>query len=418
MDVSVDTVIFLSGTTRGATLEGIGRSLGEGFSAMGYHFVELSLLDMTAVLEGLKAIDFSKVALVFSFVSMGMDISLRREDGSVFDLWEETGVPFISLHGDSPAYFFDRHVVRNNRVVTIYAFEEHLELRKRLPQINGPIETTWPLVLNPLDLNSIDFKSKKNGRLIFLKNGKDPLRLRTLWKSMLTARLLEAMNELANALESNLDNPSHYQIDDEVIRYFTNRGFDIERLTKLRLFFIAQLDDYVRAVKCTRIAEALRKLPVEIRGNEWEHVDFTHCRAQYVDECDYQKSSGLIRNSLGVIDMSPNTYSRPHDRVMRAYGAHTLCLTNQQAFLEELPHKEQVGFTFEAESLRDKVEFILSHPADAIDIGIAMAAAYNKRHPAEATIQKLIDSAALVRFNRQRERPEGSQDFFVWSRLL
>ena len=209
MDVSVGTVLFLSGTTRGATLEGIGRSLGDEFAAMGYHFVELSLLDMAALLKKLKAIDFRKVALVFSFVSMGMDISLRREDGSVFDLWEETGVPFISIHGDSPAYFFDRHVVKNSRVVTIYTFTEHCELRKRLPQINGPIETTWPLALNHLDLDSMDFKAKKNGRLIFLKNGKNPLRLRKFWKSSLAAPLLEAINELASELTNNLDNPSH-----------------------------------------------------------------------------------------------------------------------------------------------------------------------------------------------------------------
>lgn len=412
------TVIFLSGTTRGATLEGIGRSLGDGFAAMGYDFIELSLLDMAAFLEKVKAIDFRRVALVFSFVSMGMDISLRREDGTAFELWEEIGVPFISIHGDSPAYFFDRHVVKNSRFLTLYAFPEHCELRKRLPLINGPIDTTWPLALNPVPLDSVDFKAKKNGRLIFLKNGKNPQRLRHFWKLSLGTPLLEAMNDLASELTNNLDRPQQNQIDDEVTRYFTSRDFDIERLTKLRLFFIAQLDDYLRAVKCTRLAEALMDLPIEIRGNEWEHLDFTHSKAQYINECNYQKSSILIRNSLGIIDMSPNTYSRPHDRVMRAYGAHTLCLTNEQSFLEELPHGEQVSFTFDVENLKDKVQFILSHPVDAVEIGVAMAAAYNKLHPAEATIRKLIDGAALVRFNGHQQRPEGSQDFFVWSRRL
>jgi hypothetical protein len=409
----VDTVVFLSGATRGATLEGVGRSLASGLNEFGIEFVEISLLD-EGFLDRVKAVNFSQVKFLFSFVSMGMNVLVNRADGSSFNLWQEMGIPFFSAHGDSPAYFFDRHVARDSSVVSLYAFSEHCQLRKRLPKVQGPVATVWPLVLDDIPQHQLDFGAKKSGPLIFLKNGKDPEQLRKIWASLLGPRLLQMILELASELEGHLDDPVCNQIDDLVTRYFSDRGFDIERLVKLRLFFIAQLDDYLRAVKCTRMAEALMDFPVEIRGNDWSHLDFTGKKAKYIDECDYRKSVDLIRTSLGIIDMSPNTGSRPHDRVMRAYGAHTLCLTNRQEFLEELPHKERVSFGFEKESLQDRVADILAHRAEALEMGLEVAEAYRRKHPAEQVIGSLLDWASLVRLNDVSHRPSGMQDFFVW----
>jgi hypothetical protein len=414
MRARVDTVVFLSGTTRGDTLEGIGRSFGSTFSSLGLQFVEISLRDWAHLLDNVKALDIPKVQLIFTFVSMGMDIKLQRGDGSSFYLWQELGVPFFSIHGDSPAYFFDRHVVRNSNFVTIYSFVEHYELRKRLPRLHGPITTVWPTILNEVPKDEIDFETKKNNKLIFLKNGKDPAQLRRFWTSCLEPRLLKAILDLACELENHLDEVVGNYIDDAVSSYFRNHGFDIEHLVKLRLFFIAQLDDYARAVKCTKMAEALRDFPVEIRGNNWSHVDFSGAKATYIDECDFVKSIGLIRNSLGTIDMSPNTSSMPHDRVVRAYGAHTLCLTNEQEFLKELPHRERLSFRFEKESLQEKIAYILSHKSEALEMGIEVAETYKKKHPPQETALKMLEYASLIRLNKLPQRPMGSQDFFVW----
>jgi hypothetical protein len=407
-------VVFLSGTTRGATLEGIGRSLASAFNAFDIEFVEISLLDSEQFLGRVSTLDFGAVTLVFSFVSMGMDILMNRSDGTSFNLWQTLGIPFLSLHGDSPAYFFDRHVVRDNNVVSLYGFSEHCELRKRLPRINGPVGDVWPIVMDNVPQQEINFRAKKNGNLIFLKNGKDPEQLRRVWRSVLGRRLLQAIEELASELEGNLDDPANNQIDDLVTQYFNDQGFDVASLIKLRLFFIAQLDDYLRAVKCTRMVEALLNFPVEIRGNDWGHVDFTGKKAKYIDECDFTKSTGLIRNSLGIIDMSPNTGSRPHDRVMRAYGAYTLCLTNKQQFLDELPHQERLGFQFEKESFQERVADILSHRSDAVEMGVEVAETYRRLHPTEQLIGKMLDWASLVRLNNASAQPAGMQDFFVW----
>ena len=410
----MDTVVFLSGTTRGGTLEGIGRSFGRAFTALGMRFVEVSLLDQARFLEAIRSIDFQNVALVFSWVSMGMELMMNRADGSSFNPWQEMGVPFISIHGDSPAYFFDRHVVRDSHFISLYCFAEHAALRRRLPHVRGPIETLWPVLLDEVPREEIDFNTKRQGKLLFLKNGKDPASIRQLWQSFLEPRLLHALLEIASELENHLDDPAYHQIDDIVTSYFADQDFDILHLSKLRLLFIAQLDDYLRAVKGTLIAEALMDFPVEIRGNNWSYLDFTGKRAQCIDECDYVKSIILVRRALGTIDMSPNTASRPHDRPMRAYGAHTLCLTNQQQFSEHLPHCAQLSYRFEKESLQEKIANLMAKPQAAIDMGQEVAAAYREQHPPEQLCRQMLDCASLVRLNHLPQRPAGMQDFVVW----
>jgi hypothetical protein len=410
----MDSVVFLSGTTRGATLEGIGRSFAAGCEAFGLKCIEISLIDEARFLPTLQTIDFSRVRMIFSWVSMGIDITLKQPDGTKFDLWQTLNIPFISVHGDSPAYFFDRHVVRDNSIISIYSFTEHLELRKRLPKINGLIGTGWATVLDEIPESKVDFNAKRKGKLLFLKNGKDPVQIRDHWTTFLPPRPLSAILEIAAQLEVDLDNPANTQIDDLVTRYFLDHGFDPEHLLKLRLLFIAQLDDYLRAVKSTRMAEALMDFPVEIRGNNWNHLDFTGRKARYIDECDYARSIGLIRNSLGTIDVSPNTVSRPHDRPMRAYGSHTLCLTNEQQFLEELPHQNRLSFRFEAGHLEQQIAYLLEHKDEALDMGVEVAATYRRKHSPEQLIQQMLDWASLVSVNNLRQRPAGMQDFVVW----
>jgi hypothetical protein len=410
----MDSIIFLSGTTRGGTLEGIGRAFTSALNHLGIELIELSLLDMDQLTCKLKRIDLSRVRFALSCVGMGLDLSLTQ-NGEVYNLWNKLGIPCITLHGDSPAYFFDRHVVYNNNVVSLYAFAEHCELRRRLPKIKGPISTLPPILLNELAGEQIDRTAKMEGTLLFLKNGKDPDEIQQHWRRCMDSRSLRAILELADELANDLNSSAGDQIDSVVTQYFENHDMDVHELVKLRLFFIAQLDDYLRAVKCTLMATALMDFPVHIRGNDWKHVDFSGKKATYIDDCNYVDSIGLIRGSLGMIDMSPNTASLPHDRVMRAYGARTLCLTNSgQQFLSGLPCSEELTFEFSKESLQSKVSYLLAHKADAIDMGVAVAEQFRKANPPERSFEKMLDYVALTKLDQLSNRPEGLQDFFLW----
>jgi hypothetical protein len=171
----VDKVLFLSGTTRGATLESVGRSLGRDFGALGLGFHEISLADDEHFLENLRKVKFEEVKLIYSWASMGLGIMLRQQDGTERDLWNDLGIPFLTFHGDSPAYFFDRHIAPDTKFITIYGFDEHRDLRKRFPLVHGSRRYRLAFaVLDEIPIGQVDIEKKKNGKILFLKNGKDP----------------------------------------------------------------------------------------------------------------------------------------------------------------------------------------------------------------------------------------------------
>jgi hypothetical protein len=269
--------------------------------------------------------------------------------------------------------------------------------------------------LNPLDRDELDFKQKAAGQLLFLKNGKNPEDLRQNWAAWMPAGPLEALQELASHLASDLTNDAFNQIDDVVTDFFHDRGIDISRMVKMRLFFIAQLDDFLRRAKATMMARALMDLPVQIRGIDWDHLDFTGKRATYIKNYDYQVSRGLIRESLGMIDMSPNTALGLHDRVCRSYGAYTLCLTNEQEFFRrDFPQYKDFSFPLEPEALKAKIADVIAHPARSVELGIEVAEAFRKVHTADAAIAHWIAVAGLIRLNQWPTTPPAMSAHFLW----
>jgi hypothetical protein len=410
----VDKVLFLSGSTRGGALEGIGRAFAPVLRELDLEMIEISLFNLAPLLSLLQSPDALKIRFVLSWAGMGMDIGVE-DNGQKINVWQELGIPLITLHGDSPSYFFDRHNVPGNRFISLYGFAEHCDLRRRLPARNGPIGVLQPVLLDRIAPDDFDPKAKRDGTLLFLKNGRDPAAIRQMWVGGVAPQVRGALFELADELEDHLDCASHLRIDDAVTQYFAQRELDIEQFVNLRLFFIAQLDDYIRAVKCARMAEWLMDFPVQIRGNNWGHLDFSGRKASYIDDCNYMDSIRLIRGSLGMIDVSPNTSSTPHDRVMRAYGSSTLCLTNAgQAFTSGLPHEDELTFSFTKDSLQSKVAALLADKSSAVDKGIAVAEAFERLYPPARAFERMLEYAAFARLDQTKSRLPGFQDFFLW----
>jgi hypothetical protein len=227
--------------------------------------------------------------------------------------------------------------------------------------------------------------------------------------------LFIALTEIAGDLAGRIGSEAAPDVDLTVRAYFLAKGWDVDAVTNLRLFFVAQLDDYLRRVKSTLMGEALADLPVEIHGLNWEHVDFSNRRATFVPGGDYTRSKDEIREALGVIDMSPNTERAPHERAMRAFGQYTLCVTNQQRFFGEQfgEAADLFSFRFEKEHLRHRIEEVLANPKRHIELGIEVAEQFRKKHQPMDFAQYMIDTAGLIRL-ACGSRPAGLQDFFGW----
>ena len=412
----MNTVLFLTGDSRGNSLQSMGSSYKEYFNAQGLELTEIDFRDETAAFEMLNhTINSKEIDFAFSYMNYGASLTSHDESGKQHNLWQRLGVPFLSLIGDSPAYFFDLHVCAAPNHARLYGFPEHETLRKRLPHLTtGYFGAFQSLLLDTIEYQELDYTAKAGGQLYFLKNGNDPQQLWDSW-NVLNGRPLQAMRDLASYFAADLANPAINQIDDIVTGYFSNLGFDLSTMTKLRLFFIAQLDDYCRRLKSTMMAEALMDFPVHIIGTHWDHLDFAGKRVTHINECNYAESTRLIRDSLGVIDMSPNTGLAPHDRPCRAFGAYTLCVTNEQEFFKQtLPHFQDFSFRFDRESFQDKVADVLANPARSVDIGIEVALAFRQTNSPDAVIRQLIDTAAMIRLDQRRDRLPASPGFFVW----
>jgi hypothetical protein len=409
-------IVMMNGISQGDTLGGIGRSFEGTCNELGYDFVEINLAKMETVVSDFRCkVLGHKIEFGFGFMGIGSDLSCTDKTGKIGNFWETTSTPFLSFCGDSPAHFFDRHVARSPNFASLYGFPEHLALRKRLPQINGLVGTSPFTALNILHRDELDFKRKASGQLVFLKNTHDPEALRRNWTTCMQPKCLQALQEIASELASNLQDDTANQIDNVVTDYFLERGVDITSLVKLRLFFISHLDHYLRYLKAEMVAKALLDFPVHIRGTGWDNIDFSGKRASYVKDCNYNESRDLIRHSLGLIDMSPNTALAPHDRVLRAYGAYTLCLTNEQEFFRrDLPHHAGFSFRFDPEAIQTKVADVLAHPAYYVDLGIETAECFRNIYPPEVAIGQLIELASLIRLNQMDSRPPGMPDGFIW----
>jgi len=151
-----------------------------------------------------------------------------------------------------------------------------------------------------------------------------------------------------------------------------------------------------------------------VHGYNWDHLDFSGKRARLVPSADYGTSSSLIKDSLGVIDMSPNTGLAPHDRPRRAFGSYTLCLTNEQEyFTRHFAQHEAFSFRFEKESLQSKVADVLAHPRRYVELGIEVAEVFRKGQDPDAFAQFLLDTASVLRLAGAPRFPN-LQDYFGW----
>jgi hypothetical protein len=335
-------------------------------------------------------------------------------DGKELNLWEAIGVPFISLKGDSPAYYFARHVMPSPWHACLYFFPEHLELRRRFPLTPALYGLVPPRPFDMIDKREIDFRKKEKGKLMFLKNGNDPEKLVQIWRDAMPATTFITLTELAGELFNGINTEVGYDIDAYVTTYFLDKGWDISEFTNLRLFFVAQLDDYLRRIKSTMVADVLADFPVEIHGFNWEHFDFSHRRATFVPGGDYTESNQRIIDSLGIVDMSPNTQRAPHDRAMRAFGLWTLCMTNEQRFFkEQFTSSEMFSYRFEKDHLAGKIADVLAHPKRFVELGRDVAEQFRRHRQPGDFAQFMLDTAGHIRLG-SGPRPAGLQDFFVW----
>jgi hypothetical protein len=408
-------------TGRGANdaIRGLMAEYADALGTLGLSVVEINVLEAAELQYVVEQMAAGHVAFGLTWLGVGQDLAVTESGtGRRRNAWEAFGLPLLKLHGDLPAYFSDYHRDAPRTTVNLYHAAEFLRFWSDwLPHERALTVQIPPLPLSPLHQNSIDRATRKRGKLVFLKNGNSPEQLCALWRERLTPGVARIIQSLAEAIAPVGLRAGPLLIGDFVARFLECEvQADRKSVADLVLFFTAQMDDFLRRLKSDMIARAVLDLPVLVQGNLWDHIDFTGRAAQRVDGLDYRETLSVYREQLGIIDMSPNVDTWPHDRIQRAAGSFTAFLTNRQGWLtEQFAGFDDLMFEFSEDSIRTRVSAAIARPDHYLDLGAAFGSQFRERYTREGFARRLADAAELARLSGRPDRPT-IQPFFVWPR--
>jgi hypothetical protein len=138
--------------------------------------------------------------------------------------------------------------------------------------------------------------------------------------------------------------------------------------------------------------------PIEIHGSGWDHLDLTNKIGNVYSDVNYLVSEEHINNSLAQVNMSPNTSGGFHDRILRSYGAKTLCLSDY-SHEESLIFRfsEQMRYQLNDDSIRESIEWALNNRSEVIELGKNISEKMENTFSVEASFQQMLEIAAAVR---------------------
>ncbi len=405
----MDHILYIDTWAVGNVFHQFGESLKRSLAGIGVSLHTVNALSETYAADMTQALNARNYEFAFSYLGVG-----KGSASGAVSLWDAAKLPFITIYGDSPSYFYDQHFDYGTWCVSLYVFEEHLKLRQMFSILRGFQGMVPTLPYRPVIEGTIDWKAKEQGKIVFLKNGNDPQKLREFWQRSLNPHVSAALMEISTAMAAHLDQCSHGEIVDRVLDFLKSAGLH-DGAEKLMLLMTAQLDDYLRRVKSALVANILLDYPVEVHGVNWEHIDTAGRQGSLIMESDYVKSETLIRNALATFDMSPNTVAGVHDRLSRAAGHQTLCVTNSGQGLEQ--HFSNTGlwsYGFSEESLRERIEWMLGHRRDVIELGAAFAREFDTAYSIDQAYAQLKRMAGFVRQNNSTDEIDDAPPYFMW----
>jgi len=406
-------VLALSGRGANDAINGMITDYSDAIAAVGLSVVQISL-EPAELQYAMGQINGGNVAFGLTWLGIGQDLSVNV-DGRQTNLWEASRTPLLKLHGDHPAYFAARHSDTPRNSVNFYVASEFIAYRRKwLREARALTALLPPMPLAPLEKAEVTSKSRRNGKLVFLKNGNDPKQLRTAWQERLPHAVTNLLDELTEQITPVGLKRGPLQIADFVAASLERRGIDPDSARYFIPFFTAQMDDYLRRVKSTMIARSLLDLPIIVQGSNWEHVDFAGRRAQLLPGQDFDHSKRIFIDQLGVIDMSPNLDSGPHERVMRAAGNYSLVLTNHQTWVgESLAGFDDLMFDFNPDSIAARASDVIAHRDRYLELALSFGDAFRARYPRERVGNAMVDMAELAVLQWSPEKPS-IQPFFIW----
>lgn len=109
-------------------------------------------------------------------------------------------------------------------------------------------------------------------------------------------------------------------------------GLVVENHVDLLLALMLELDLYVRAERSTRMVRALSRLPAEIIGRGWDHIDRSDAVATFRPAVDAAHLPELMADTQFVVNTTPNFGSGVHERVLAAFAARACVVSDHNDY--------------------------------------------------------------------------------------
>lgn len=408
-------IIALGAGSTGDSLNNQMLELGVLFKQKGYNLRLINVNQVGWLDQVIELLETANVKFVFAFAGMAADLVT---EGSGENLWTLFKVPFFRFQLDTPGYFPGRHILPAAGQVNYYWFREHNEVFSRYFDA-GLSATMKPWLIETEVHDERLLREKENGPIIFLKNGNNPDALTNFWRDALPPLFAQTLLGAAESLRARLNSTTTLDIAPEIVLHARELGFEIEAARSLLFLGIAQLDDYFRRIKSRMIAESLVDFPVEVWGFNWDGFSVpAGGRLQMKGGIDYSKTTALTDSALAMIDMSPNTVSTPHDRILKCVGRQTKFVSNTQDFMAQWGLGDLgVDFSFDRESIGLRIETMLNARKRTIEEGVEASRIVREHVSQTAVVDQMLGLADLLRFGIS-ERPAGMQNFVDWPHSL
>jgi hypothetical protein len=166
----------------------------------------------------------------------------------------------------------------------------------------------------------------------------------------------------------------------------------------IRLLLVRELDGFTRQLRTSFIANILLDYPVKFYGSGWEDLDLANKKGQIFSDVNFLNSDNYINESLAQFNLSPNTNGGWHDRILRSAGAKTLCISNYSTEeISSLGLPESISFELNEESIRSRVEWLLEHRSEVVDLGISVSEIISKEFSLKSSFNQMIELSDLVK---------------------
>jgi hypothetical protein len=364
------------------------------FSKHGLSYELIDLMDPDWHSQFTARLAAARPEFCFSFQGMATNIQLNNG----YNLWERTGIPFLSYLGDSPYHAPRLHVAEGRGMYLLYGCADFLELYQRF--LNGRAYAAtlrYGYPENPAADRTPWNKREHN--IVFVKTGIDSAALRLKWADF-PKRVSDILHESAALVLSGADET----VASLCAKVFAEQQIHWGERRELFLSVCSTVDRYVRAVRAERMVSALMRHDALIVG-DWSHMDRSSARSSFHAPIAANRLDELYAASRIVVSTSPTVRYGIHERVMAGLLAKSAVLSDTTPFVQNLLKDcpSFLGVNIDQPSFVEEVDSALSSfladPASPGKVESSTAVA-RELFSFDTFIEQLLDHIALEKHRR------------------